>query len=153
MNEFGYSFEKQNTLFYFGTKNLTESLLKEQFPNFTFKKNKQVHSNIVIEAEQSPKEADGLWTTQKNTALIAVTADCVPILLSNGKKAFALHAGWRGPHGGPTDHGPTADQPGEGTGPHCGRYPPDRDQQAECRWLPDGHVHRGLGLGWLCPQG
>lgn len=96
MNEFGHSFEMQNTLFYFGNKNLKETALTKHFPNFSFKKNKQVHSNIVIEAEQSPKEADGLWTTQKNTALIAVTADCVPILLSNGKKAFSLHAGWRG---------------------------------------------------------
>ena len=96
MNDHGWSFKEGNTLFYFGSKILNEDSLKKYFPQFKFKKNKQVHSNIVINAEQSPQNADGLWTTEKNVAVVSVTADCVPVLLSNGKKVFSLHAGWRG---------------------------------------------------------
>lgn len=96
MNNPSLSFQKQNSFFFFGTKNDSEKSLKEQFSSFEFKKNKQVHSNLVIDADQSPQSADGLWTTQKNIAIVSITADCTPILMSNGKKAFALHAGWRG---------------------------------------------------------
>lgn len=92
----GWSLQTNHSVFYFGTRHLTEDKLRENFSRFAFKKNKQVHSNIVIDAKDSPQSVDGLWTTEKNTALIAITADCVPILMSNGKKALALHAGWRG---------------------------------------------------------
>lgn len=96
MTEYGLFLEKQNSLFFFGNKKFTENVFAKNFPNYEFKKNKQVHSNTVIHAKNSPQSADGLWTEDKNTALVSVTADCIPLLLSNGKKAFALHAGWRG---------------------------------------------------------
>lgn len=92
----GWSLEKQNSFFYFGTKNIKEVDLAKYFPNYQFHKNKQVHSNLVIDAKESPQNADGLWTTEKNKALISITADCMPVLLSNGEKVLALHAGWRG---------------------------------------------------------
>ena len=92
----GWSLKDKNSFFFFSTNNLSESDLNTHFPQFTFKKNKQVHSNIVVSAKESPKEADGLWTERHQEAVIAVTADCMPVLLSNGKKVLALHAGWRG---------------------------------------------------------
>lgn len=92
----GWSLKRKNSFFFFSTKNLTEAELNKHFPRFNFKKNKQVHSNIVIPSERSPQNADGLWSCQNQEALIAVTADCMPVLLSNGQKVLALHAGWRG---------------------------------------------------------
>lgn len=92
----GWSLTKENSFFFFGTNNLNETELIKKFPQYQFRKNKQVHSNLVIDAKNSPQDADGLWSYEKKSALIAVTADCMPVLLSNGKKVIALHAGWRG---------------------------------------------------------
>lgn len=48
-----------------------------------------------------PYDADGLVTGEKNLALLAFTADCVPILLceEDGRAIAAVHAGWRGTAG------------------------------------------------------
>ena len=48
-----------------------------------------------------PYDADGIVTDEKNLALLAFAADCVPILLceENGRAAAAVHAGWRGTAG------------------------------------------------------
>ena len=42
--------------------------------------------------------ADGCYTQNRNTACALVTADCLPILITDkrGTKVAALHAGWRG---------------------------------------------------------
>lgn len=60
----------------------------------------QIHSGHVIqikEYQDSPPKADAAITTQKNIALAIMTADCLPILLSNkqGDEIAAIHAGWR----------------------------------------------------------
>ena len=62
---------------------------------------KQVHSDIVIIAEDEPvsdMEADGLVTTVPGLALSALSADCGPVLLADAKAGVigACHAGWRG---------------------------------------------------------
>ena len=43
-------------------------------------------------------EADGAWTDQSNIVLAVLTADCLPIVISeeNGAAIAAVHAGWRG---------------------------------------------------------
>ncbi len=66
---------------------------------------KQVHSDIVIIAENEPvseMEADGLVTTVPGLAISALSADCGPVLLADTKAGVigACHAGWRGALGG-----------------------------------------------------
>ena len=68
---------------------------------------KQVHGNRVLNASEAicGAEADGLWTSEENLALVIKTADCVPVLLAteDGTAVGALHAGWRGLAGGIID--------------------------------------------------
>jgi polyphenol oxidase len=64
--------------------------------------NRQVHGTTVRRAAAGDRleRADGLWTDEPGVALLAMTADCLPIALAriNGDKpALAiLHVGWRG---------------------------------------------------------
>lgn len=68
---------------------------------------KQVHKNRVRPVTGAdardpygplPYEADGVVTAEPGLALIAFTADCIPILLHDPERTVsaALHAGWRG---------------------------------------------------------
>jgi YfiH family protein len=57
----------------------------------------QVHSASVVEARPGPSErADGLWTDRPALALCVVTADCAPLVLTDGSRIAVVHAGWRG---------------------------------------------------------
>lgn len=59
----------------------------------------QIHGNEVYQvcdALPTLPNADAHFTTQNNTALAIMTADCVPIMLFNGEKVGAIHAGWQG---------------------------------------------------------
>lgn len=61
----------------------------------------QIHSNIVVKAEQNLNNkpcADAAITTKPNTICAIRTADCLPILIcdKNGTEIAAIHAGWRG---------------------------------------------------------
>lgn len=61
----------------------------------------QTHSTRVIElVEPTTKvqEADGAMTRQANVVCSAMTADCLPVLLTNteGTQVAAVHAGWKG---------------------------------------------------------
>lgn len=60
----------------------------------------QVHSNLSIEAtpEHLGQEADGSFTTQLNRVCAVLTADCLPVMLTDrhGTYVAAIHAGWRG---------------------------------------------------------
>lgn len=60
----------------------------------------QVHQDtvaIVHEHQNLPITADAAITKSKNIALAIMTADCLPILLTNieGDEIAAIHAGWR----------------------------------------------------------
>jgi len=60
----------------------------------------QVHGNNVVELEvhhNTPIVADAVITRSQHIALAIMTADCLPILLSNknGSEIAAIHAGWR----------------------------------------------------------
>lgn len=65
---------------------------------------KQVHGTAVIEAARatSDTEADGAVTRSPGTVCAVMTADCLPVLLSDreGRRAGIAHAGWRGLAGG-----------------------------------------------------
>ena len=61
----------------------------------------QTHSTVVVQVNQPTDNilnADGLFTSQSGIVCSAMTADCLPILLTNtqGTKVAAVHAGWRG---------------------------------------------------------
>lgn len=62
----------------------------------------QTHSTNVCELNesvvQSPSNADAVYTTVAKQVCCVMTADCLPILMTNtaGTKVAAVHAGWRG---------------------------------------------------------
>ena len=59
----------------------------------------QVHSTNIIDLDQSnDSKADGSTTTKTGTACVVMTADCLPVLLTDrkGRRIAAIHAGWRG---------------------------------------------------------
>ncbi|OEF22560.1 peptidoglycan editing factor PgeF [Vibrio rumoiensis] len=61
----------------------------------------QTHSNSVIELNKLTHQAldgDGAITTHKKIVCTVMTADCLPVLLTNtdGTQVAAVHAGWRG---------------------------------------------------------
>ena len=60
----------------------------------------QVHGTELVEAKDDGvcRQADGCWSSEKGLACIVMTADCLPVLLTNqqGTMVAAVHAGWRG---------------------------------------------------------
>ena len=62
----------------------------------------QVHGNRVVEVSQisptNPPNADGAFTRSKGLPLAVLTADCLPIFISDtkGEQIAVVHAGWRG---------------------------------------------------------
>ena len=67
----------------------------------------QTHSTTVINWDNtcqtdSPLDADAAITTQAGKICVVMTADCLPILLTNQQGDFvaAIHAGWRGLNAG-----------------------------------------------------
>jgi YfiH family protein len=64
--------------------------------------NYQVHSDRVVRAQPGLRDehADGLWTDEPGLPILAMSADCIPIVLARTgtpERAVAvLHAGWRG---------------------------------------------------------
>jgi YfiH family protein len=62
--------------------------------------NYQVHSARVLRAAPAMRgeHADGLWTEQPGLPILAMSADCLPIVVARaGRPGVAvLHAGWRG---------------------------------------------------------
>ncbi|MGO1298913.1 MAG: peptidoglycan editing factor PgeF [Vibrio sp.] len=65
----------------------------------------QTHSTRVLRAE-SPQldthDADGICTALPHVVCTVMTADCLPVLITNtcGTQVAAVHAGWRGLAGG-----------------------------------------------------
>ena len=65
---------------------------------------KQVHGTAVIDATRATPdaEADGVVTQSPGPVCAVMTADCLPVFLSDraGKSVGIAHAGWRGLAGG-----------------------------------------------------
>ncbi|HMH16814.1 MAG TPA: peptidoglycan editing factor PgeF [Burkholderiales bacterium] len=65
---------------------------------------KQVHGTVVIDAAgaKPDAEADGIVARVAGSICTVLTADCLPVLLSDraGKAVGIAHAGWRGLAGG-----------------------------------------------------
>ena len=63
----------------------------------------QTHSTKVINLDEfedssSIPQADAAFTTQMNKVCVILTADCLPLLVTDkaGRGVLAIHAGWRG---------------------------------------------------------
>ena len=73
---------------------------------------KQVHGTNIVNAAtaQMGATADGAWTDQRGVVLAIMTADCLPIFLSDrgGTKIALVHAGWRGLAAGVVEAGVNA---------------------------------------------
>lgn len=90
---------------FFGNTSATLQKIKDYFKFRHSVLLKQVHGNQVLDhssKENLPADktlsADGHRTSQKNLALLILTADCIPFLFckKDGTHCGALHAGWRG---------------------------------------------------------
>jgi len=61
---------------------------------------RQVHGARIVRAGEVSGDlpADGCWTDQPGRSIAVMTADCLPVVLSNGQgsRVAAVHAGWRG---------------------------------------------------------
>lgn len=65
----------------------------------------QTHSTLLLKIEATTKSdsnADAAWSNIKNQACVVMTADCLPLLVTDKKGSFvaAIHAGWRGLYDG-----------------------------------------------------
>jgi len=59
----------------------------------------QVHSAELVNADfANTSSADGAFSSVNGTVCVVMTADCLPLLLTNknGDQVAAVHAGWRG---------------------------------------------------------
>ncbi len=60
----------------------------------------QVHSteSVLLPNEEAIPKADAAYTLEKNIVCAVMTADCLPLLITNkqGSCVAAVHAGWRG---------------------------------------------------------
>lgn len=91
-----------NVLYFFGNRNSDAEILKEAFPELNFRRVHQVHgkdvcaSNADYQSKDLLVKADAHWTGEYNVALAILTADCMPVLASDGERILAIHSGWRG---------------------------------------------------------
>ena len=61
----------------------------------------QVHGTNIVEFSESgpvPLEADGSFSTRSQQVCVVMTADCLPVLLTDSDGSFvaAIHCGWKG---------------------------------------------------------
>ena len=102
MSQFGDLIETARVKVFFGNKLATLENLKKQFPDLEFRKVKQTHSDLFVEAratdEQDLVEADAHYSRDRKAALLISTADCLPVMayVPSSNFVVAIHAGWKG---------------------------------------------------------
>ena len=114
--------------------------------------NRQVHSPTVHRAEPGVRGApgDGLWTDEPDLPLLAMSADCLPIVVAatDGRRRLAvLHAGWRGLADGVVEagvaalgDGAKAAVVGPAIGPCCYEVGPEVSQRYDADLTRDGRL-------------
>ena len=114
--------------------------------------NRQVHSPTVHRAEPGVRGApgDGLWTDERDLPLLAMSADCLPIVVAatDGTPRLAvLHAGWRGLAEGVVEagvaalgDGAKAAVVGPAIGPCCYEVGPEVSQRYDADLTRDGRL-------------
>lgn len=60
----------------------------------------QVHGTAIASDDTPLAEADGHVTSDRDTALAVMVADCLPVAIAGPSGVALLHAGWRGLAGG-----------------------------------------------------
>ncbi len=95
-------FEDKDIVVYFGKKDSQIQHLQQTFPQFNFKRIKQVHGDKIVHTSPHSvdfsKEADAHYTGEKKLALAISTADCIPVMIYSPEPRWiaSIHAGWRG---------------------------------------------------------
>ena len=58
----------------------------------------QIHSDKCLSFDNSECEGDALYTNKKNKVCAILTADCLPIFITDalGQEVAVIHAGWKG---------------------------------------------------------
>ena len=58
----------------------------------------QIHSDKCLSFGSSECEGDALYTNKKNEVCVILTADCLPIFITDtlGQEVAIIHAGWKG---------------------------------------------------------
>jgi len=93
----GLSLRRDGKFFFFGSRHLGRADLPVVFPRYEFCFLQQVHGrDVVIADPRNTLTADAHFTNSRGLAVVAQSADCVPILLSCAQRVCAIHAGWRG---------------------------------------------------------
>lgn len=77
--------------------NFNRDLLNQYLPTKPYWLN-QTHSNYVIHLPSAKLDGDASYTKEKNIICGVLTADCLPLLMTNKKGTIvaSIHAGWRG---------------------------------------------------------
>jgi YfiH family protein len=89
----------------FSTVERNRDLLQLSVPaDLTFQWLNQIHSDIVnvVNVSSPPMKGDSLICREPGIACCVLTADCLPVFLTNlkGTEIAIIHAGWRGICGG-----------------------------------------------------
>lgn len=98
----GYIIETEKVLMLFGGVEANFQNICAAWPQYTFKRIKQTHSDICVESDSLSLDysvnADAHFTQDHQLGLCISTADCVPLLIydSMTESVLAIHAGWRG---------------------------------------------------------
>lgn len=94
----GLTFENEKCVVFFGNRDASFEKIEAAFPDLSFHRIKQTHSDLFIESSNEVRECDGHFSAQKKTGLVIASADCLPVLIEckNTGQVAAIHAGWKG---------------------------------------------------------
>lgn len=99
----GYFYQDQHNLIFFGSRDASLENLSREFSHLKMVRIHQTHSDQIVDSSdiQNSKEllnADAHFSNRSGEALLISTADCMPIMITDGVSGFiaAVHVGWRG---------------------------------------------------------
>lgn len=84
---------------FFGDNKVTLEAAQKLIPDVNLSLVKQIHSDrihLITHPGEATIEGDAQISREKNVGLAIQTADCLPVMITDGKWIAAVHAGWRG---------------------------------------------------------